>query len=927
MAHSIEPLRDALARRYDIREEIGHGAFAAVYRARDLRHDREVAIKVLDVDPSSDVGELRFLREIRVLAGLQHPNILPLHDSGFVGALLYYVTPYLGGESLRGKMTRERQLAVSDAVRIAREVADGLHSAHKHGVIHRDIKPDNILLSEGHAVVADFGIARIIALDPGHAARLTRTGMGGPGTPAYMSPEQLLGEGDTDARTDIYALGSVLHEMLAGKPPYSGKDGFTRRFTEPPPSIATLRGNVPPQVDQIVHRALQRRPDDRFVDARQMCEALDDVLHGRPSPHITTISPEGRDRIKAPVAGPDNIGLVQPSPPSSAVQDVPTARFRPTVASRQRRYGIFLGVVATVGLVVAGTISMVSAPQWTAATTLLTGRGPELSRRRIVVATFDNRTGNEALDPVGELAADWVARDLLEANFDVVDARARAGGSRGAKGALPTVRQRADRLTALAQETGAASVVTGRYYTQGDSLHFEAGIVDVAKGTLVRAVAPVKGPAASATALIGALALRVTMALAISTDVTPGASTAALVEPPSIEAYEHASRAWGMFFSRPADTAATFAELALASALDTGYTAPLLMKAYVLDVQAQWPALAAQVEAIKPRRERLSRAERSALSLFEADLRGDLLGRLRAATELRSQSPASPDMALLFALSASYLYRFDEALAVFEKSDPDRGINLVSPWYWNWRSAVNHMLGRTAAELHAAEEGARRFPSSPDVILAVARAHAGAGRMRRVEQMLARVGLGTPDPSPDARELALFIARELRAHGHISEAQKLFAQVAALPIGGSSRGAMHRHALALYEADQLDRARPIYEGLLRDDSLDLEATGRLGVIAVRQGDGPAALRIDARLAAWHRPYTFGEPSKLRAQMAAVAGRRSDAVALLRTAVSEGYRPFEVHVISVHEEGDFLSLRSDPGFQAFTQTAGRAVALP
>jgi serine/threonine-protein kinase len=236
---ALAPLRAALAGRYEISREIGQGAFATVYLARDTRHERSVALKVLNADPSSDTGEIRFIREIRTVARLQHPNILSLHDSGHVEDLLYYVMPYVGGESLRARMERERQLPVDAAVSIAGKTAEALAYAHSQGVIHRDIKPENILLSAGQPMIADFGIAR--AIDLAGVRQLTRTGNGSPGTPAYMSPEQLMADTELDGRTDIYSLGCVLYEMLTGKPPFAGKDGFVRRFTEPPPHSERIR--------------------------------------------------------------------------------------------------------------------------------------------------------------------------------------------------------------------------------------------------------------------------------------------------------------------------------------------------------------------------------------------------------------------------------------------------------------------------------------------------------------------------------------------------------------------------------------------------------------------------------------------------------------------------------------------------------------
>ena len=272
--NTMERLATALADRYRLDRELGQGGMATVYLAHDLKHDRDVAIKVLHPDLGAALGGERFLSEIRTTARLQHPHILPLLDSGDADGLLYYVMPLVTGETLRARLDRERQLPIADAVRIAREVASALDYAHRHNVIHRDIKPENILLHDGSALVADFGIA--LAVQSAGGQRMTQTGLS-LGTPQYMSPEQAMGERTIDARSDIYALGAVTYEMLVGDAPFTGSSVqaiVAKVLSEKPTSLRTLRDTVPMQVEQTVFTALAKLPADRFDSAKTFADAL-----------------------------------------------------------------------------------------------------------------------------------------------------------------------------------------------------------------------------------------------------------------------------------------------------------------------------------------------------------------------------------------------------------------------------------------------------------------------------------------------------------------------------------------------------------------------------------------------------------------------------------------------------------------------------
>src|SRR5919112_4489421 len=275
MSHPTLGAAAALDDRYVIEREIGAGGMAVVYLARDRKLAREVALKVLRPELGAVLGSERFLAEIKISARLDHPHILTLIDSSEANGLLYYVLPFVRGESLRDKLNREHQLGIEEALTITKQVASALDYAHREGLVHRDIKPENILIQEGEALLADFGIA--LAVKEAGGNRLTQTGLS-LGTPQYMSPEQATGDRGIDARSDVYSLASVLYEMLAGEPPVTGASAqsmIAKLMTEKPTHLRVLRDTVPPSVDAAVEKALAKTPADRFTSAGEFAKALD----------------------------------------------------------------------------------------------------------------------------------------------------------------------------------------------------------------------------------------------------------------------------------------------------------------------------------------------------------------------------------------------------------------------------------------------------------------------------------------------------------------------------------------------------------------------------------------------------------------------------------------------------------------------------
>jgi len=495
----IDHLRPALADRYRIEDEIGSGGMATVFRARDLKHDRTVAIKVLKEELAQSVGAERFLQEIRIVAKLQHPHILSLLDSGEVDGTLYHVMPFVEGESLRKKLERESELPIPETLRILGEVADALAFAHQHGVVHRDIKPDNILMAGRHAVVADFGVSKAIdaAMGP---ARVTTTGVA-IGTPAYMAPEQAVGSGTVDHRADLYALGIVGYEMLTGHPPFQGRTPqqiLGAKLAGQVPTVTQLRPAVPEAVSHVLMRCLEERPADRWQTAGEL-----------------------RDQLE----------LVRTSSGETTPWSVAPAK-----AARGRSWKTMTGVV--LGAVVLGVAA------W-----ILGHRGPPSARNRsseeealaaesatsagrMVVTPYKNLTGDPSLDPFGRQVAAVVERDLTQAAVAQVvplPTAANDGQNAAATQTDPA---------ALARDLRVELVVTGEYYLRGDSVEMVSRILKPAAGKVLFNLPGARGRRQAPDQAMATVAQQVAGAAAVLSWQDPtGAQPNLWSPPPDLQAF------------------------------------------------------------------------------------------------------------------------------------------------------------------------------------------------------------------------------------------------------------------------------------------------------------------------------------------------------------------------------------------------------
>jgi len=469
-----QKLSQALHERYEVERLLGEGGMAIVFLARDVKHDRPVAVKVLKPDLAATLGHERFLREIQVTARLQHPNILPLYDSGDADGLLYYVMPYVVGESLSELLAREKQLGLEDAVAIAREVAEALAYAHSYGLIHRDIKPDNVMMSNGHAIVADFGIAR--ALSEAGAQKLTQTGMA-VGTPAYMSPEQAAGDPGVDTRADVYSLGCMLYEMLVGQIPFTGPNAMAilARHTMDhvtPPSI--MRQSIPPELEDVVLRAMEKVPADRYRTAGEVVDALKAIERGAgrvSGPRASIRARSSQMGVRA-----SQMGMRTPQ----ALEGLEETRPR-------RRWPLFAGIGG-------GVVVVLGAGAW-----LLFGRGGApavpvvggLDPRNIAVLYFQDLSPDSSLGAI----ADGITEGLINqlASVQQLHVVSRNGSAQFRDPAIPR--------DSVGRALAAGTLVVGSVERAGAQLRVSTRLVDGTSGSdLSEARASFQVPAANALA-------------------------------------------------------------------------------------------------------------------------------------------------------------------------------------------------------------------------------------------------------------------------------------------------------------------------------------------------------------------------------------------------------------------------------------------
>jgi TolB-like protein/tetratricopeptide (TPR) repeat protein len=856
-------LRQTLAGTHTVERELPGGGLSRVFLGSELRFRRQVVIKVLPPDLVAGVSVERFEREIAFAANLQHANIVPVLTAGETAGLPFFTMPFVAGESLRARLKRG-PIPPLETRSILIDVARALSCAHANGIVHRDIKPENILLSGGAATVTDFGVAKALAESKHLAPAESLTGVGlSLGTPAYMSPEQALGD-DVGPTSDLYSWGLVAYEMITGRHPFAHcknvQQVIVAHVSEKPAPLANISGYSP---------ALRK--------AVMQCLAKD------------------------PAARPS-------SADSLLVEIRRRSSWRASVGA------IAAGIVLAIGLLAGVAFVFVPREKLATAMALARRRPAQLHNDRIIVAPFSNETGEQRLTPLGSMAADWIAQGLARTGtLHVVDARTAAITSEVVR-RTPWPWRGSDKGKALARETGAGMLISGRFYRDADTLRFQANVIDVTDGKLLWSLPPVSGPLSSPTTVLENLARRIAALVAQTSDTT-SVALSTLSSPPSLEAYTEFKKGLEGFFAR---SPAAYSHLFRATALDTTYVTPWVLLAVTAEDRGDRAVMDSALKRATALTDRMTPVERAIIEYTEAKTHGDLEGTLRAAQTFFQLTPGSSESPLLLATAALADRRPHTALTALREVDPDRGLNLAAPYFWKNRTVALYQLQDDRGAADACSRGRRRFPKDYFLAHFCVSCFVRLARIDKVTDLVADEELGA-----GRAELAARAAQVMEEVGLAAQSRQLATkwldQLPNTPEAGHSR------ALLLMAAGRLIEAKAVLTKLAEADSLPappsrerripvrLRVLGTLGVVNARLLLPAEALRIDSLLSS--APASEGgEIEILRARIHAQVGDLEQGVALANAGREKGWELLSL-MNSLADDHWLVPLRPLPSFKA------------
>jgi serine/threonine protein kinase/Flp pilus assembly protein TadD len=881
VTRTLEMPTDELARgtlfagRYEIIEELGAGGMGRVYRAFDKKIDEEVALKLLKPEIALDNRIVeRFRNELKIARKIRHANVCGMFDLGEEGETLFISMEYVRGEDLRSLIRRTEKLTFGKAVLIARQVAEGLGEAHKLGVVHRDLKPGNIMIDkEGNAKIMDFGIARSL-----RAAGTTAEGMI-IGTPEYMSPEQVEGK-PADPRSDIYSLGVILYEMVTGRPPFEGDTPFSVAYKhrhEAPEDPRKFNPHLPDALNRVILRCLEKDREARFQTAQELLADLENI--------------ESEVPVSAETAW-------------TARKPLPSKDITVTFSLRKLLVPALIALAVVVIGAAAFFIFRKSTP----------GLDPDL----VAVAVFENQTGDSSLDPLGRMASDWIGQGLSKIEgLKVVPMMSVLQLSPMAKPGEKTSSPLSP-LQFLTEQTGAGKVVSGTYYLDRGEIQFLSSITDTQKRKFLP-LEPVKGSLDDKMDVIEKLRQRIMGALAADPKYSIGDLKG--MHPPSYEAYQEF--VLGMNNYARNDLAKAISHLEKAVELDPGFMPAYQWLARIYSNIDLWDKAVSIIGFMDQNRDKLTPEGALFLDRLKALSQGKNEESLRAVLQLQKLAPREFLYNFLAVAEGIGLNKPRQALDLFEKVElPESWLNLTSGinWYAYWCIA-HYFLENHKKELEVVRRARKYFPDALALMTNEARALAALGRIEEVkkvidESLLSRSSIGT------AGRVMLSAARELRLRGY----QEAFRDIAGRAVewyrgraAGKEASEEQRYDLAeaLYVSEQWEEAGALIEKLRSEKPDDIDYLGYGGALAARRGDKEEALRISEELKRIDRPYTFGAQTYRRARIAALLGMKEEAVELLRQSFAQG----NYYGVLIIQEADLDPLRDFAPFRELMKPKG------
>ncbi len=832
-------VEDALVERYIVEHEMGRGGAATVFAAHERKHRRCVVLKVLNPEVAALWGRERFDREVQIAARLAHPHILGLIDSGEADGLLYYVMPYVEGETLRARLDRRGTLPPGEAMCLLRDMADALTYAHRAGVVHRDLKPGNVLCAGEHAFLLDFGVAKLVTPVTGQGD-ITRQGLV-VGTPAYMAPEQFAASIEVDGRTDLYAWGLLAFEMLTGALPSS--DPRER----PPEEVLSSISGVDGELAELVAWCLA--PDPRM----------------RPSGADVVL--ERMTRLTAPIS-------------SSAAAAPQAPQMLHTLRQLKRtggawRYGVLAGAVAGISLV-----ALLATAPWKDAA----GTGGEPLSVPVAVSTLDNVTGDSTLDVWGRMAGDWITQGIQETGVAPVVA-------------WPTALEASERMRAerdggrtvnpvdfMRDELGAGTVVSGAYYLVGDSVHFRVEVTDARTGRILGALPPLGAPRESLHVAVHGLRDRLMSTVSIWRDERIARPADFVRHPPTFDAYRAFDRGLQLYVaSRYRDAVPEFRA---AYARDPSFNTAVVHAAVAYWNMGEFASADSMVRLALSRVGELGAYDRASAEAVAALLTGDGAGAREAYRRAAEAAPGSKGW-YNFAVAALGTDRPHDARDALARLDPDRGS--IREWapYWTLLTHTLHVLGDHERELAAARELRVRFPERRVGLVLEVRALAAMGRTAALDSVIVDARALAPGVYWSQGGAMVTAGQELVAHGHAAEGREWLERGARWleeQRRMSPEVVAHVEWLcdAHYALGRWRESAALAAGLVAGDPGEIDYRGRVAVAAARLGEHDAERHLEP-VSAQDR----GDHLTYLARVAAIRGDAPRASSLLAEASRVG----------------------------------------